>query len=99
MGRVVIFGLMPNDHAPAHRDSEPGRDLTVAQSLSIDPRGTKEFYLSDPDGEEVDVDSKLYWFNDMDYHGVRSQPVFRYSIRVDGVYRPAFLRDLQRRQR
>jgi hypothetical protein len=99
MGRVVIFGLMPNDHAPAHRDSEPGRDLTVAQSLSIDPRGTKEFYLSDPDGDEVDVDTKLYWFNDMDYHGVRSQPFFRYSIRVDGVYRPSFLRDLQRRLR
>ena len=35
----------------------------------------------------------------MDYHGVRSQPFFRYSIRVDGVYRPSFLRDLQRRLR
>lgn len=100
VGRIVLFGLMPNDHAPAHRDSEPGRDLTIAQSLSIDPRGTKRFYLQSADGSEVvDVDSQLYWFNDMDYHGVHADPFFRYSIRVDGVYRPSFLKDLQRRSR
>jgi hypothetical protein len=99
VGRIVLFGLMPNDHAPAHRDSEPGRDLAVAQSLSIDPRGTKRFYLQTPDGEVTDVDSQLYWFNDMDYHGVHADPFFRYSIRVDGVYRPSFLKDLLRRQR
>jgi hypothetical protein len=98
MGRIVIFGLLPNDHAPAHRDSEPGRELAVAQSLSIDPRGTKRFYLTDPDhDDELEVDARLYWFNDMDYHGVKADPFFRYSIRVDGVYRRSFLRDLQRR--
>jgi hypothetical protein len=100
MGRVVIFGLLANDHAPAHRDSEPGRELSVAQSLSIDPRGTKRFYLTDPDhDEELEVDSRLYWFNDMDYHGVKADPFFRYSLRIDGVYHPAFLRDLERRLR
>ncbi len=96
MGRVVLFGLMPNDHAPAHRDSEPGRDLSVAQSLSIDPRGDKAFYLANVDGDEVDVDARVYWFNDMDYHGVRAAPFFRYSIRIDGRYEPEFLRALQR---
>jgi len=99
LGRVVVFGLMPNDHAPLHRDSEPGKDLVVAQSMSIDPRGTKRFYVSTRDGEdEVDVDSQVYWFNDMDYHGVRADPFFRYSIRVDGTYVPSFLKDLQRRR-
>jgi hypothetical protein len=96
MGRVVLFGLMPHDHAPAHRDSEPGRELSVAQSLSIDPRGTKRFFLQSPDGDVTDVASRLYWFNDMDYHGVHADPYFRYSIRVDGVYRPSFLKDLLR---
>lgn len=100
IGRVVLFGLLPNDHAPAHRDSEPGRELSVAQSLSICPRGDKRFYLTDPDhDEELVVDRRLYWFNDMDYHGVKADPFFRYSIRVDGVYRSAFLKDLQRRLR
>jgi hypothetical protein len=99
MGRVVLFGLMPNDHAPAHRDSEPGRDLSLAQSLSIDPRGDKAFYLATPDGDEVAVDARCYWFNDMDYHGVKAAPFFRYSIRIDGHYEPTFLRELERRVR
>ena len=31
IGRAVIFGIEANDHAPLHRDSEPGRSLQVAQ--------------------------------------------------------------------
>jgi hypothetical protein len=97
IGRVVLFGLLPYQHAPAHRDSEPGTAMSVAQSLSICPRGDKRFYLVDPDQEQqVTVDAKLYWFNDMDYHGVHADPFFRYSIRIDGVYRPSFLKDLQK---
>jgi hypothetical protein len=96
IGRVVLFGLLPFQHAPAHRDSEPGQSVEVAQSLSICPRGDKRFYVTDPARtREVVVDAKLYWFNDMDYHGVHADPFFRYSIRVDGVYDPAFLRRLR----
>jgi hypothetical protein len=96
IGRCVIFGLEANDHAPAHRDSQPGEALSIAQSISFDPRGTKRFYLTDPDHErEVVVGARVYWFNDMDYHGVLPDPFFRYSVRVDGVFDPAFVRKLQ----
>ena len=37
------------------------------------------------------VDTRAYWFNDMDYHGVLADPFFRYSIRVDGVFAPGFV--------
>jgi Rieske 2Fe-2S family protein len=97
MGRVVIFGLMPNDHAPLHRDSEPGRALAVAQSITIDPRGTKRFYLQNAeDDAPLIVDARVYWFNDMDYHGVLADPFFRYSLRIDGVFEDGFVRDLER---
>lgn len=100
MGRVVIFGIEPNDHAPLHRDTEPGKSLSVAQCISIDPRGNKQFYLqNDPDDEPLLVDARVYWFNDMDYHGVLAAPYFRYSIRVDGVFEPAFLRDVEAKMR
>ena len=42
------------------------------------------------------VTTPLYWFNDMDWHGVEPDPFFRYSIRIDGVFDPRFVRDLQR---
>jgi hypothetical protein len=97
VGRVVIFGIEANDHAPLHRDTEPGKSLTVAQSISIDPRGNKRFYLCNGEGDEpVVVDSRMYWFNDMDYHGVLPDPFFRYSIRTDGVFDRSFLRGLER---
>jgi hypothetical protein len=93
IGRAVIFGLEPNDHAPAHRDSEPGKALAIAQSISFDPRGGKGMYLMDAEGgSKTVIDSPIYWFNDADYHGVDPAPRFRYSIRVDGVFEPAFLR-------
>lgn len=92
IGRVVLFGIEANDHAPAHRDSEPGKSLSIAQSISFDPRGNKRFYLCDPTGEnETVVDAPIYWFNDMDYHGVKPDPFFRYSVRVDGVFESAFV--------
>jgi len=98
IGRVVVFGLEPNDHAPLHRDSEPGKSLGVAQSISICPRGDKRFYLQNgPDDARVLAPCKVYWFNDMDYHGVLADPFFRYSIRIDGRFDPAFARMLERR--
>lgn len=91
IGRCVLFGLEANDHAPAHRDSEPGKSLAIAQSISFDPRGDKRFYVCDPEGgNKTVVDAPIYWFNDMDYHGVEPDPFFRYSIRVDGVFDPDF---------
>ncbi len=96
IGRCVLFGLEANDHAPAHRDSEPGKSLQIAQSISFDPRGTKRFYLVDSANERhTPVEAPIYWFNDMDYHGVEPDPFFRYSIRVDGVFTDEFVRKLQ----
>ncbi len=92
IGRCVLFGIEANDHAPAHRDSEPGKTLSIAQSISFAPKSGKRFYVCDPEGEnKTIVEAPIYWFNDMDYHGVEPDPFFRYSIRVDGVFEDGFL--------
>ena len=98
IGRAVVFGLEPNDHAPLHRDTEPGRALGIAQSISLCPRGDKRFFLQNEERDEpVVVDARAYWFNDMDYHGVLADPFFRYSVRVDGVFAPGFVETLRER--
>ena len=97
IGRAVLFGLEPNDHAPLHRDTEPGDALGVAQSISFAPRRGKRFYLQNREGDPPTVvDAPVYWFNDMDRHGVLADPFFRYSIRVDGVLEPAFVREVEK---
>jgi len=51
--------------------------------------------LMDPEGEtQTFVDSRVFWFNDMDYHGVEADPFFRYSIRIDGKFEPEFVKRL-----
>jgi hypothetical protein len=100
IGRAVLFGLDANDHAPAHRDSEPGSSLEIAQSISFAPRAGKRFYVCDPQNQERHtVPAPIYWFNDMDYHGVEPDPFFRYSIRVDGVFERGFVKRLQQAHR
>jgi hypothetical protein len=97
IGRCVIFGLEAHDHAPLHRDTVPDPKGDVAHSISICPLGNKTLYLSTPDfSRRVPIHSPLYWFNDMDWHGVEPAPVFRYSIRVDGVFEPEFVEQLRR---
>ncbi|MFO0666895.1 MAG: hypothetical protein U0174_23290 [Polyangiaceae bacterium] len=100
IGRVVIFGVQPGDHAPFHRDSEPSSSFSVAQSISIDPRGDKGLCLKNAENDDpVMISSHAYWFNDMDYHGILPAPAFRYSLRIDGVFVPSFARDLERKAR
>ena len=79
--------------------------LAIAQSISFEPSRCaegaadrhKRFYLTTPDGSsEVLVDAPVYWFNDMDWHSVRADPFFRYSVRVDGVFEPDFLEQIRR---
>jgi hypothetical protein len=97
IGRCVLFGMEAHDHAPVHRDTEPGSKEEVLHSISICPRKNKRFFLQDPDRTtRVHVPGHFYWFNDMDWHGVEADPFFRYSIRVDGVFEPGFLRELRR---
>ena len=100
IGRAVLFGLDANAHAPFHRDSEPGESLGIAQCINLHPDPHKRLWLASEDGSErVEVRAHAFWFNDMDYHGVLAAPRFRYSIRVDGRFRPEFLRALERTSR
>lgn len=98
IGRCLVFGLAANDHAPVHRDAEPGQSLSTLHAMSICPARNKRFFLTDPtETHELCVPSRAYWFNEADYHGVHADPFFRYSIRVDGVFDDAFFAELSRR--
>ena len=97
IGRALLFGLQPNDHAPVHRDTVPHPDAPVAHCITLCPGERKRFFLLSPDrSRRVEPASRAYWFNDMDWHGVEKEPRFRYSIRVDGVFEEAFVERLRR---
>jgi hypothetical protein len=96
IGRCTLLGLNANDHGTVHRDGEPEEQTAPDQFITLCPRGDKPLFLWDETRQEkTPVRGRAYWFNDFDYHGVEPAPSFRYSLRVDGVFEPAFLERLR----
>lgn len=100
IGRCNVMGLEANDHGTVHRDGEPDEQDDQDEPdhfITVCPAADKRLFLWDEEKQEkTHVRGRAYWFNDHDYHGVDADPFFRYSIRVDGVFRPDFLETLRR---
>jgi hypothetical protein len=96
IGRCNVMGLAAHDHGTVHRDVVPEEQQEPDHFVTLCPAGDKRLYLFDRrTGARHPVDGRAYWFNDADDHGVEAAPHFRYSIRVDGVFEPAFLARLR----
>jgi hypothetical protein len=94
VGRCNILGLEADHHGTVHQDGDPD-DPHAEHFITLCPRKNKRLFLWDEDRrDKTYVVSRAYWFNDHGYHGVEKDPWFRYSIRVDGVFRPSFLRQI-----
>jgi hypothetical protein len=97
VGRCNIMGLEANDHGTVHHDKSADDKVAADHFISLCPRGDKRLYLWDEEERrKIMVKPRVYWFNDSDYHGVEPDPFFRYSVRVDGFFRPEFLQRLRR---
>jgi hypothetical protein len=98
VGRCNLLGLQSNDHGTVHRDGED--ESALGHFITLCPRGDKRLFLWDEDRRaRLPVGGHAYWFDDRNYHGVAADRFFRYSIRVDGVFDPAFLARVRRDQR
>jgi hypothetical protein len=99
IGRATIMGLEANDHGTVHHDGDPQNERPPDHFITVCPLGDKRLFLWDEEtAAKTPVTSQAYWFNDQDDHGVDADPFFRYSIRVDGVFREDFLEQLRGRQ-
>jgi hypothetical protein len=97
IGRCNIMGLEANDHGTVHHDRSHEDKVSADHFVTLCPRGDKRLFLWDEEeGRKVEIRARAYWFNDSDYHGVEPDPFFRYSVRVDGFFRPEFLQHLRR---
>jgi hypothetical protein len=97
IGRCNIMGLEANDHGTVHHDRSSDEKVAADHFITLCPRGDKRLFLWDEDEQrKVPVTPRAYWFNDCDYHGVEPDPFFRYSVRVDGFFRPELLARMRR---
>jgi hypothetical protein len=97
IGRCILLGLEGGDHGTVHNDRDPLKHPEPDHFISFAPRGNKRLFLwNEAKKEKLSINSSAFWFNDCDYHGVDPSPTFQYSIRVDGVFKPEFLEQLER---
>lgn len=95
-GTVKLLGLQPGDDGTVHRDGDPAKQEHIDTFITFCPGRQKRLFLwDDANGARHEAPSRVYWFNDHDWHGVEADPWFRYSLRVDGVFDPAFLAGLR----
>ncbi len=91
IGRCNIMGLRAHDYGTVHRDGHPEEQSRPDEFITLCPAQNKTLFLYDRQSrEKTRVSGRAYWFNDFDDHGVEADPHFRYSIRVDGVFREDF---------
>jgi hypothetical protein len=94
IGRCTIMGLEAHDYGTVHHDGDGSAPPDAF--VTFCPAANKRLFLWDEaEGKKIPIGARAYWFNDQDDHGVDADPFFRYSIRVDGVFRPEFLERLR----
>lgn len=88
IGRVLFFTTYPNAGVVTHRDSIVTEHSDHNINLFF-ASGSRPSFVWDEKTKEkkyLDVNARSYFFNNRDYHGVDPQPVFRYTLRVDGTF-------------
>ena len=88
VGRILFFTTYPNSPIVTHRDSVVKEHSDHNINLFF-TGGDRKSYIYDPVTEErvyLKEGTRSYFFNNRDYHGVDSTPVFRYTLRVDGIF-------------
>jgi len=88
IGRVLFFTSYPNAGVLTHRDSivTDHKDHNINLYFSAGHRPS--FVWNEITNEKIYLEpgARSYFFNNRDYHGVDSEPVFRYTLRVDGTF-------------
>jgi len=88
IGRILFFTTYPNAGVLTHRDSivTNHKDHNINLYFSA---GWRPSYIWDEITKEktyLEKGARSYFFNNRDYHGVDPEPVFRYTVRIDGTF-------------
>jgi hypothetical protein len=88
IGRVLFFTTYPNCGVATHRDSIVAEHKDHNINLFFEGGWRPSFIWDECKKEKIYLPqgSKSYFFNNRDYHGVDAEPVFRYTLRVDGTF-------------
>lgn len=88
VGRVLFFTTYPNAGVVTHRDSIVAEHSDHNINLFFAGGSRPSFVWDEKIKQKIYLDksARSYFFNNRDYHGVDAEPIFRYTLRVDGTF-------------
>lgn len=87
VGRILFFATFPNAGVLCHKDA-PIMEHSD-HNINLFFTGGRASYIWDPIKKVkhyLNPNTKSYFFNNRDFHGVDPDPVFRYTLRIDGTF-------------
>lgn len=97
IGRVLLFTTYPNAGVVIHRDAIVAEHKDHNINLFFDGGWRPSFVWDEKKKEKIYLEqgSRSYFFNNRDYHGVDAEPVFRYTLRIDGTFTDELCQELK----
>lgn len=88
IGRMLFFTTYPNAGVLTHRDSIVTEHSDHNINLYFSGGWRPSYIWDEVKKEKIYLESgaRSYFFNNRDYHGVDPEPVFRYTLRIDGTF-------------
>lgn len=88
VGRILFFTSYPNAGVAIHRDSIVTEHKDHNINLFFEGGWRPSFIWNEKNKQKVYLENnaRSYFFNNRDYHGVDSEPIFRYTLRIDGTF-------------
>ncbi len=96
IGRVMFFTTYPNAGVAIHRDAIVAEHSDHNMNLFFSSGWRPSFVWDEIKKEKTYLPegSRSYFFNNRDYHGVDPEPVFRYTLRIDGTFNDELCEEL-----
>jgi hypothetical protein len=88
IGRILFFTTYPKAGVITHRDSVVSNHKDHNINLYFSAGWRPSYVWNELTKEKIYLEkgARSYFFNNRDYHGVDPEPVFRYTLRIDGTF-------------
>jgi hypothetical protein len=88
LGRIIVFNSRINEPVMIHRDYHYRAHTSHFINFQFSGATNIAFVYDEVTKEKIYVDTPFYMFNECDLHGVDACSEPRFTVRIDGVFKP-----------
>jgi len=94
IGRIIVFNSRVNEPIMIHRDYHYREHNSHFINFQFSEKTNIAFVYDEVEKKKIYIDTPCYMFNECDLHGVDSCTENRFTVRIDGIFKPKVLKYL-----